>query len=197
MTANRRASLSRATTSPRSTSRWTSGLASPRSDRLISGDPCWRPSHVALLHLDLTVSATGDVDVDAHPPSRTSRSCSARLACPRRQRSISRSATRRCRWTSARPGGRRRRGPPLLRPHGEPEGQEYVVIGGAYAGSLTRHVFETLAHHAGHRPPHPGARRARPHHVVEAQFKAVARALRAAVAIDPRVTGIPSAKGSL
>ena len=36
-----------------------------------------------------------------------------------------------------------------------------------------------------------------PHHVVEAQFKAVARALRAAVAIDPRVTGIPSAKGSL
>ena len=36
-----------------------------------------------------------------------------------------------------------------------------------------------------------------PHHVVEAQFKALARALRAAVALDPRVEGIPSAKGAL
>ena len=35
------------------------------------------------------------------------------------------------------------------------------------------------------------------HHVVEAQFKAVARALRDAVAIDPRVSGVPSTKGSL
>ena len=35
------------------------------------------------------------------------------------------------------------------------------------------------------------------HHVVEAQFKAVARALRDAVAIDPRGGGIPSTKGSL
>jgi imidazoleglycerol-phosphate dehydratase len=32
---------------------------------------------------------------------------------------------------------------------GEPQGQEYVIIGGSYVGSLTRHVFETLAHHAG------------------------------------------------
>ncbi|WP_431002942.1 hypothetical protein [Klebsiella pneumoniae] len=36
-----------------------------------------------------------------------------------------------------------------------------------------------------------------PHHIVEAQFKAIARALRAAVAKDPRVQGIPSAKGAL
>ena len=37
-----------------------------------------------------------------------------------------------------------------------------------------------------------------PHHIVEAQFKALARALRDAVAIDPRITGIiPSTKGSL
>jgi imidazoleglycerol-phosphate dehydratase len=36
-----------------------------------------------------------------------------------------------------------------------------------------------------------------PHHVVEAQFKALARALRTAVARDPRVEGIPSAKGAL
>ena len=31
---------------------------------------------------------------------------------------------------------------------GEPDGQEFVSIGDAYLGSLTRHVFETLAHHA-------------------------------------------------
>ena len=36
-----------------------------------------------------------------------------------------------------------------------------------------------------------------PHHVVEAQFKALARALRSAVEPDQRVTGIPSAKGAL
>jgi len=35
------------------------------------------------------------------------------------------------------------------------------------------------------------------HHIIEAAFKAVARALRAAVAIDPRVSGVPSTKGSL
>ena len=35
------------------------------------------------------------------------------------------------------------------------------------------------------------------HHIVEALFKAFARALRAAVAIDPRESGIPSTKGTL
>jgi len=35
------------------------------------------------------------------------------------------------------------------------------------------------------------------HHIIEAAFKAVARALRQAVEIDPRVTGVPSTKGAL
>jgi imidazoleglycerol-phosphate dehydratase len=35
------------------------------------------------------------------------------------------------------------------------------------------------------------------HHVAEAVFKALARALRAAVAIDPRADGVPSTKGVL
>ena len=35
------------------------------------------------------------------------------------------------------------------------------------------------------------------HHILEATFKACARALRVAVEPDPRVTGIPSTKGSL
>ena len=36
-----------------------------------------------------------------------------------------------------------------------------------------------------------------PHHIVEALFKALARALEAAVRVDPRVTGVPSTKGVL
>ena len=36
-----------------------------------------------------------------------------------------------------------------------------------------------------------------PHHVIEGCFKGVARALRAAVAENPRVSGVPSSKGSL
>ncbi len=35
------------------------------------------------------------------------------------------------------------------------------------------------------------------HHVIEGCFKGVARALRMAVAINPRVSGVPSSKGSL
>jgi imidazoleglycerol-phosphate dehydratase len=80
---------------------------------------------------------------------------------------------------------------------GEPDGQAYAVIGGAYAGSLTRHVFETLAFHA-QIALHVRVLSGRdPHHLVEAQFKAFARAFRDAVAIDPRETGVPSTKGSL
>jgi imidazoleglycerol-phosphate dehydratase len=80
---------------------------------------------------------------------------------------------------------------------GEPEGQQYAVIGGTFTGSLTRHVFETLALQAGI-ALHVRVLSGRdPHHIVEAQFKAVARALRAAVALDPRVSGVPSTKGAL
>ena len=80
---------------------------------------------------------------------------------------------------------------------GEPEGQEYVVIGGDYPGSLTRHVFETLAFHA-QIAVHVRVLSGRdPHHLVEAQFKAFARAFRDAIAIDPRETGVPSTKGTL
>jgi imidazoleglycerol-phosphate dehydratase len=84
---------------------------------------------------------------------------------------------------------------------GEPEGQQYVLLGGGngvgYLGSLTRHVFETLSFHA-HLGLHVRVLAGRePHHLVEAQFKAFARAFRDAVALDPRETGVPSTKGSL
>jgi imidazoleglycerol-phosphate dehydratase len=88
-------------------------------------------------------------------------------------------------------------GRPYVVHTGEPAGQEYVVIGGNYVGSLTRHVLESLASNA-RIALHVRVLAGRdPHHIVEAQFKAVARALRAAVARDPRVEGIPSAKGAL
>ena len=80
---------------------------------------------------------------------------------------------------------------------GEPEGQQFVTIGDAYLGSLTRHVFETIAFHA-HLALHVRVLAGRdPHHIVETQFKAVARALRDAIALDPRETGVPSTKGTL
>jgi len=85
---------------------------------------------------------------------------------------------------------------------GEPAGQESVLIGGgsggvAYAGSLTRHVLETLAFHSQiclHVTVIAGRD---PHHIVECQFKALARALRDAVEFDPRVEGVPSTKAAL
>ncbi len=88
-------------------------------------------------------------------------------------------------------------GRPYCEHTGEPDAQAYVAIGGDYQGSLTRHVFETLAFHA-HLALHVRVLSGRdPHHLVEAQFKAFARAFRDAVAIDPRETGVPSTKGSL
>jgi imidazoleglycerol-phosphate dehydratase len=71
------------------------------------------------------------------------------------------------------------------------------VIGGHYPTVLNRHVFESLAFHA-ELALHVRVLAGRdPHHITEAQFKAVGRALRAAVAPDDRITGIPSTKGVL
>lgn len=36
-----------------------------------------------------------------------------------------------------------------------------------------------------------------PHHITEAEFKAVARSLRDAVDADSKITGVPSTKGAL
>ncbi len=81
--------------------------------------------------------------------------------------------------------------------HFEPDGMT-PMIGPAYPTSLTRHVMETFAVHARialHVRVLAAGRDA--HHIVEAQFKAVARALRTACALDPRTHGVPSTKGTL
>ncbi len=84
---------------------------------------------------------------------------------------------------------------------GEPEAQVYARIGGSgvpYAGSMTYHVVESLALNAGLCVHLDLIRGRDPHHIVEAQFKALARALRLAVEPDPRIEGIvPSTKGAL
>lgn len=78
--------------------------------------------------------------------------------------------------------------------HVEPELVELI---GSYDTSLTRHIFESFSAAAAiclHVRVLSGRNT---HHVVEAQFKAVARALRDAVRVDSGEAGIPSTKGVL
>jgi imidazoleglycerol-phosphate dehydratase len=80
---------------------------------------------------------------------------------------------------------------------GEPDALAGFVVGGHYPTVLNRHVFETLAFQA-QLAVHIRVLHGRdPHHVTEAQYKALARALRAAVEPDPRAGGVPSTKGVL
>lgn len=80
--------------------------------------------------------------------------------------------------------------------HTEPEGMA-PMIGADYDTTMTRHILESFVAQAQialhvHVPYGRNA-----HHIVECQFKALARALRLAAEIDPRQTGIPSTKGAL
>ena len=77
--------------------------------------------------------------------------------------------------------------------HEEPQGVELI---GTYDTTMTQHIWESIANAAQiclHVRVISGRNS---HHIVEAQFKAVARALRDAVAFDGTV-GIPSTKGVL
>ncbi|ABK75479.1 imidazoleglycerol-phosphate dehydratase HisB [Mycolicibacterium smegmatis] len=83
---------------------------------------------------------------------------------------------------------------------GEPESMVSFTIAGTgapYHTVINRHVFESLAFNA-RIALHVRTLYGRdPHHITEAQYKAVARALRQAVEYDARVTGVPSTKGTL
>ncbi len=69
---------------------------------------------------------------------------------------------------------------------------------GSFDTELVREFFQAFAMNAGitlHAETHYGDN---DHHIAESLFKALARALRAAVEIDPRASGeIPSTKGTL
>jgi imidazoleglycerol-phosphate dehydratase len=68
---------------------------------------------------------------------------------------------------------------------------------GDYDVFLTPEFFRALVQNAGLTVHLDLMRGDNPHHIVEAAFKAFARALDAATAQDPRVTGVPSTKGAL
>ena len=88
-------------------------------------------------------------------------------------------------------------GRPYFVMNGEPENMEWQIIGGHYATVINRHFFETFATHSA-TTLHVNVRYGRdPHHITEAEYKAVARALRQATERDPRVNGVPSTKGAL
>jgi imidazoleglycerol-phosphate dehydratase len=83
------------------------------------------------------------------------------------------------------------------RPYLVHEEPDLVELIGSYDTTLTRHIFESLTSSAQiclHVRVLSGRNA---HHIVEAQFKAVARALREAVSLDPRSSGVPSTKGVL
>ena len=150
--------------------------------------------------MDLTVQATGDVHIDSHHTVEDVAICigEALKQALGDKAGISRfgdamvpldEALAQCVVDVS--------GRPYFVHTGEPAGQATHLIGGNFAGSLTAHSLESIAHHAGicvHMRVLAGRD---PHHIVEAQFKALARALRAAVAPDARVKGIPSTKGAL
>jgi imidazoleglycerol-phosphate dehydratase len=63
---------------------------------------------------------------------------------------------------------------------------------------LVREFFQALSTHGGITLHVDGIRGVNSHHIAEAAFKSVARALRDALAVDPRkADAIPSTKGTL
>ncbi len=149
---------------------------------------------------DLVVRATGDIDIDAH---HTVEDVAIVLGQAVREALGDKSGIRRFgdAWVpmdetlahaAVDVSGR-----PYCVHTGEPDALAGFIVGGNYPTVLNRHVFETLAFHA-QLAVHIRVLHGRdPHHVTEAQYKALARALRAAVELDPRAGGVPSTKGVL
>jgi imidazoleglycerol-phosphate dehydratase len=150
--------------------------------------------------LDLKVEATGDIHIDAH---HTVEDTAIVLGQAIRQALGDKSGIRRFgdAWipmdetlahAAVDVSGR-----PYCVHVGEPEQFTTFTIGNNYPFVLTRHVFDSLAFHA-QIALHVRVIHGRdPHHIAEAEYKAVARALRAATEPDPRAGGIPSTKGVL
>ena len=146
--------------------------------------------------LDLTVQAQGDIEVDAH---HTVEDTAITLGQALRTALGDKSGLSRfgdavvpLDETLARAAVDVSGRPYLV--HSEPDGMAPLI--GTYDTTLTRHFFESLTASAGI-CLHLSVTGRNPHHIAEAQFKAVARALRAAVTPDPRAPGVPSTKGVL
>jgi imidazoleglycerol-phosphate dehydratase len=147
--------------------------------------------------IDLTVKTVGDLHIDSH---HTVEDTALALGTALRQALGDKSGIRRYGdalvpldealvQTAVDLSGR----PYLV--HEEPD----IPVGliGTYDTTLTRHIFESIVATA-QITLHVRVLAGRnAHHIVEAQFKSLARALRAAVEADPRVDGVPSTKGTL
>lgn len=72
-----------------------------------------------------------------------------------------------------------------------------VELIGTYDTTLTKHIFESFVAESKITLHVRVISGRNAHHIVEAQFKAFARALRTAVSLDARSVGIPSTKGIL
>jgi imidazoleglycerol-phosphate dehydratase len=148
--------------------------------------------------LDLTVQARGDIEVDAHHTVEDTA-----IAIGQALREALGDKAGICRFgdalvpldeTLVRAAVDLSGRPYLV--HTEPEPMAPLI--GTYDTTLTRHFFESLAHAAGICVHLDVLRGRNPHHIVEAQFKAFARALRTAASPDPRSGGsVPSTKGVL
>ncbi|MGW0519410.1 imidazoleglycerol-phosphate dehydratase HisB [Crossiella sp. NPDC003009] len=154
-------------------------------------------SHAAF---DLTVRATGDTHIDAH---HTVEDTAIVLGQALRQAIGDAAGVRRFgdAWIpmdeTLAHAAIDLSGRPYCVHTGEPELLAGFTVGNNYPTVLNRHVFESLAFHA-RIALHVRVIHGRdPHHITEAQYKAIARALRAAVEPDPRISGIPSTKGVL
>ena len=145
---------------------------------------------------DLTVDAQGDVDVDAHHTVED-----VAIALGQALRSALGEKT-----------GVSRFGDALVpldeclvqsavdlsgRPYLVHEEPEIVELIGTYDTTLTKHIWESFVATSGIALHVRVLSGRNAHHIVEAQFKSVARALRVACEIDSRVTGVPSTKGVL
>ena len=147
--------------------------------------------------LDLDVAVTGDLETGAPPHRRGHRHLPGPGARRRRSATAAGSpatATRPSRWTrrapparSTSPAGPTAPSRPTCRPATiagfDHELAEEFFRAVATNARLTLHVIVESGTNA--------------HHMIEAAFKAFARALRAATALDPTETGVPSTKGTL
>ena len=146
--------------------------------------------------MDLTIRAVGDLEVDAH---HTIEDIGIVLGTALSEaigdgRGITRFADAAVPMDEA-----------LARAALDVGGRGYLVFEGSFSpagpggipGDLIEHFFYSLCNHAGI-TAHIAVAGRNDHHICEAAFKAFARALRAAVAIDPAAGGdVPSTKGTL
>lgn len=145
---------------------------------------------------DLTVKTKGDVDVDSH---HTVEDTSLALGQALREALGDKS-------------GIRRFGDALVpldevivqaaidlsgRPYLVHRQPEIVELIGTFDTTLGKHIWESFVAEARIALHIRVLEGRNAHHVLEAQFKAVARALRDAVTLDSRVSGVPSTKGVL